>query len=291
LCTKKTAHRIKLIFGLTDLKASELHGNLSQTQRLEALDKFKNKEIDFLIATDLAARGLDIIGIQTVVNYDMPTQLEPYLHRVGRTARAGASGKAVSFITDDSRKLLKKILKTSKEKMQNRVIPIDILENNRNKIEGMEDNIKQIILEEHEDREIRIAERDAAKAQNLVEHADEIKRRPQRTWFQSETQKKLIKDKAKGTENTGNNENQPSAKVKRKRDNKEDRKPIKRKEKKRKTEKEEDSTKVVRIAAKSAKSKLKAKKLHSEEFSRDTKHHKQIITSGKTSKFDSEKKI
>jgi len=186
---KKTAHRIKLIFGLTDLKASELHGNLSQTQRLEALDKFKNKEIDFLIATDLAARGLDIIGIQTVVNYDMPTQLEPYLHRVGRTARAGASGKAVSFITDDSRKLLKKILKTSKEKMQNRVIPIDILENNRNKIEGMEDNIKQIILEEHEDREIRIAERDAAKAQNLVEHADEIKRRPQRTWFQSETQK------------------------------------------------------------------------------------------------------
>jgi len=125
---KKTAHRIKLIFGLADLKASELHGNLSQTQRLDALDMFKNKEIDFLIATDVAARGIDIIGIQTIINYDMPTQLDPYLHRVGRTARAGAAGKAVSFITDDTRKLLKKILKTSKEKMQNRVVPVDIIE-------------------------------------------------------------------------------------------------------------------------------------------------------------------
>jgi ATP-dependent RNA helicase DDX27 len=91
--SKKLAHQLKIVFGLVGLSAAELHGDLSQEQRLLALQNFRDGKVDFLIATDLASRGLDIRGVQTVINYDMPAQFEQYLHRVGRTARAGRNGR------------------------------------------------------------------------------------------------------------------------------------------------------------------------------------------------------
>jgi ATP-dependent RNA helicase DDX27 len=91
--SKAAAHQMKIMFGLVGLNAGELHGNLTQEQRLESLERFRDLEIDYLLATDLAARGLDIKGIDTVINYNMPTQFAQYLHRVGRTARAGRNGR------------------------------------------------------------------------------------------------------------------------------------------------------------------------------------------------------
>lgn len=91
--SKKLAHQLRIVFGLVGLSAGELHGDLSQEQRLQSLQSFKDGRTDFLIATDLASRGLDIRGVETVINYDMPTQFEQYLHRVGRTARAGRNGR------------------------------------------------------------------------------------------------------------------------------------------------------------------------------------------------------
>jgi ATP-dependent RNA helicase DDX27 len=88
--TKQKAHRMKILFGLCGLPpAGELHGNMSQAARLESLEKFRRREVAFLLATDVAARGLDIMGVQVVVNFDCPRTLETYLHRIGRTARAG----------------------------------------------------------------------------------------------------------------------------------------------------------------------------------------------------------
>ncbi|HVO28995.1 MAG TPA: DEAD/DEAH box helicase [Candidatus Paceibacterota bacterium] len=83
--------------------AAELHSNKSLNQRREALDGFRNGKYRVLVATDIAARGIDVKGIELVLNYDLPTNAEDYVHRIGRTARAGAAGHAISFATPDQR--------------------------------------------------------------------------------------------------------------------------------------------------------------------------------------------
>ena len=96
--TKVKAHRLMIICGLCGIKCAELHGNLTQTQRLEALEKFRSGGVEVLLATDLAARGLDINRVETVINFEMPTQVETYIHRIGRTARAGRGGRSCTLI-------------------------------------------------------------------------------------------------------------------------------------------------------------------------------------------------
>ena len=78
---------------MLDIKAAELHGGLTQTQRLEKLNQFKDNELNVMVATDLAARGLDIANVKTVINFSMPMTFKHYIHRVGRTARAECSGR------------------------------------------------------------------------------------------------------------------------------------------------------------------------------------------------------
>ncbi|KAF2097697.1 ATP-dependent rRNA helicase RRP3 [Rhizodiscina lignyota] len=93
------AQRIALLLRTLGLSAIPLHGQLSQSARLGALSKFRTKGRDVLVATDVAARGLDIPSVDAVINYDLPPDSKTYVHRVGRTARAGKSGKAVSLVS------------------------------------------------------------------------------------------------------------------------------------------------------------------------------------------------
>jgi len=79
--------------------AAPLHGDMSQSQRTDMLGHFKDGGFDVLVTTDLAARGIDIPGLEVVVNYDLPRSPDDYVHRIGRTGRAGASGVAVSFVS------------------------------------------------------------------------------------------------------------------------------------------------------------------------------------------------
>lgn len=91
--TKAEAHRLMIVAGLCGIKCAELHGNLTQVQRLQALEQFREGSVDVLFATDLAARGLDISSVKAVINFEMPSQVETYVHRIGRTARAGRGGE------------------------------------------------------------------------------------------------------------------------------------------------------------------------------------------------------
>ncbi|NOY40757.1 MAG: DEAD/DEAH box helicase [Planctomycetes bacterium] len=99
------------------IRAAAIHGNKSQSARKRALDQFKSKSPPVLVATDVAARGLDINGVDHVVNYDLPETPETYVHRIGRTGRAGAAGNAVSFCTSDEVYQLRGIEKLTRRKI------------------------------------------------------------------------------------------------------------------------------------------------------------------------------
>jgi len=197
-CAQKiTAHRLKIIFGLLDLKAAELHGNLSQAQRLESLDKFREEEVDFLIATDIAARGLDVEGIETIVNFNLPPNYATYIHRVGRTARAGKKGVSVSLVSEKERKLLREIVNHSAVGCKNRIIPAKYIDEFRIKIEKLEPDIIEIKEVEKQERLLRMSEMEATKMENMIKYEEEISNRPARIWFMSENQKQSLKEESK----------------------------------------------------------------------------------------------
>jgi ATP-dependent RNA helicase RhlE len=99
--TKHRANRVAEFLVKNGIRADRIHGNRSQAQRTQALAGFKSGEIQVLVATDIAARGIDIDQLGHVVNFDVPTMSEDYIHRVGRTARAEATGDAITFVSPD----------------------------------------------------------------------------------------------------------------------------------------------------------------------------------------------
>ncbi|HYW78308.1 MAG TPA: C-terminal helicase domain-containing protein, partial [Thermoguttaceae bacterium] len=107
--TKHGANRLAEYLSKRDIPAMAIHGNKSQTARTKALESFKNGTIRVLAATDIAARGIDIDGIRHVINFELPDVPEAYVHRIGRTARAGAEGTAVSFCGRDAQPYLRSI--------------------------------------------------------------------------------------------------------------------------------------------------------------------------------------
>jgi len=109
--TKHGANKISQKLERAHLTSAAIHGNKSQNARTRALASFKQGEIRVLVATDIAARGLDIDGLPHVVNFDLPNVAEDYVHRIGRTGRAGASGEAVSLVGADEMPLLRAIEK------------------------------------------------------------------------------------------------------------------------------------------------------------------------------------
>jgi len=115
--TKHGADKIVKFLQKGKIRAAAIHGNKSQSARQRALEQFKSKSPPVLVATDIAARGLDINDVSHVINYDFPEVPETYVHRIGRTARAGASGSAVSFCTSDDVYTLRGIEKLTRRKI------------------------------------------------------------------------------------------------------------------------------------------------------------------------------
>ncbi|TKC89701.1 DEAD/DEAH box helicase [Trinickia terrae] len=121
--TKHGANRLAEQLTKDGISALAIHGNKSQSARTRALAEFKNNTLQVLVATDIAARGIDIDQLPHVVNYDLPNVPEDYVHRIGRTGRAGASGEAVSLVCVDELQLLKDIEKLIKRSVPQEVIP------------------------------------------------------------------------------------------------------------------------------------------------------------------------
>jgi ATP-dependent RNA helicase RhlE len=107
--TKVRAERVMAAMERVGIKAITMHGGKDQHDRLEIMEKFRTGEIKLLIATDVSARGIDIAGVNYVINYDLPDEAENYVHRVGRTGRGTAKGHAVSFCSDEEKPILKEI--------------------------------------------------------------------------------------------------------------------------------------------------------------------------------------
>jgi superfamily II DNA/RNA helicase len=115
--TKLTASRLARQLVRDGVAADAIHGDKSQLERLQALDAFKQGRVAALIATDVAARGLDIESLPMVINYEIPHAAEDYVHRIGRTGRAGASGTAISLVSPEEEKYLADIEKLIKKEI------------------------------------------------------------------------------------------------------------------------------------------------------------------------------
>jgi ATP-dependent RNA helicase DDX27 len=178
-------------------KVCELHGDLTQQQRFEAFENFKDQKYDIMIATDLAARGLDIKGLQYVINFELPHALTRYIHRVGRTARAGNSGVCTTILDDYEFQKFKKEIRKVKDKIYSRKVNTNKLEALKERIDSFENDILKIIDQERIEREIRLAEMEVKKAQNMIDYRQEIYSRPNREWFISKGMKQKIREESK----------------------------------------------------------------------------------------------
>ncbi|KAF1786242.1 P-loop containing nucleoside triphosphate hydrolase [Phytophthora cactorum] len=194
--TKSHAHRMMIIFGLAGIKAAELHGNLQQRDRLEALQKFRDGTVDILLCTDIAARGIDVRGVHAVINYEMPKDITTYVHRVGRTARAGRNGRAVTLTSESRRLVMKQVSRHCQGFVKSRAVPDPVIAQWKARIESMQEDVKLVMHEETLEKRMREAEKEATRATNLLKHRDEINARPARTWFMSEKEKKNVNERA-----------------------------------------------------------------------------------------------
>jgi ATP-dependent RNA helicase RhlE len=120
--TKHGADRVVKLLAGNGIAANAIHGNKSQPQRERALAAFKSGQAKILVATDIAARGIDVSGVSHVINFELPNVSEQYVHRIGRTARAGAAGVAIAYCAEDERAYLKGIEKLTRQRIE--VVPL-----------------------------------------------------------------------------------------------------------------------------------------------------------------------
>jgi ATP-dependent RNA helicase RhlE len=121
--TKHRARRVAEQLNRAGYKAAALQGNMSQNRRQEAMDGFRSGQYKLMVATDIAARGIDVTQISHVINYDMPDTADAYTHRIGRTGRAAKTGDAFTFVTSEDTDMIRAIERVLGEKLEQRTLP------------------------------------------------------------------------------------------------------------------------------------------------------------------------
>lgn len=160
------------------------------------MEAFRDGNVPFLLATDVASRGLDIKGVETVINYEAPQSHEIYLHRVGRTARMGRTGRACTIAAEPDRKVVKAAVKSGRSqgaKIVSRVVDPAAADEWAAKVEDMASEVDEVFKEEKEEKQMAQAEMQVTRGENLINHEKEIMSRPKRTWFESEKDKQESK--------------------------------------------------------------------------------------------------
>lgn len=255
--TKVLAHHIHILLTTFGVDSGELHGDLKQTDRVLTLKNFKDGKIDALVATDVAARGLDIAGVQTVINYTVPAIYSRYVHRVGRTARAGRCGRSVSIVGDKEFKMLKDIRKLSKTPLYERVLDKKILSKVHAKLIKMKPVIQKVLQEEEVDKQLR-------KVENTIDAIEKRLENPERerVWMDSKDGKPMSKNKKRRLKQ------KEMLLKKRKGEEDEPSRPLSKKQKKQ--QKKQELEKLV--GGKAGKGKMKMKSLRCRDQDEDGKY-------------------
>lgn len=323
--TKEKTHRFYIICGLCGINAFELHGNLTQAQRLEALEEFRKDSSNnsekggkVLLCTDLAARGLDIQNVQAVLNFDFPKNVDTYVHRIGRTARAGQSGRACTLIGEGRRHLMKEVIQDAHEKNQtsfgkkraiirSRTVPQAVVSHFYAKITSLEPHIESVLQAEQIAKLDRLVEMETVRAKNMIIHREEIQSRPAREWFKGKSLKKAeaeaLKEKEKVINQEGTGSHRMTRKKRRAREAKEE---LKRFQQEMREEQEANgnsgpdpySEGALKASARSAKKEFQEQErerfnrsLHEEDLERDQRNKKRkarALDVGDSSLFDQE---
>jgi ATP-dependent RNA helicase DDX27 len=176
LPTKQLAHEMSLLFNYAGIPAGELHADLPQTGRQQSVEQFIQNKVNVLLASDLAARGLDIPDIEFVINYNIPTQIERYVHRVGRTARAGRTGVAISLVGEAHEKQIKrKMVKNSKGKVVPKlIVPAELLAKARAVVDQFHEKVEHDVKAEEEAKIKRAQENEVRRMKVLLDVEEEI---------------------------------------------------------------------------------------------------------------------
>ena len=198
--TKQDCHKCVLYFKEFNINSCvELHGNKTQTERIKSLDDFIKGNVDFLLSTDIAGRGIDIEKVKCVINFQFPFLGERYIHRVGRTARKGYLGEAITICDDKERLLIKKIFKKEKVNINLKPIKIkneDVKEYYKEIIKAKK-NIEEKLVNERTEKQFELAEKDIEKTMNIKLHQNEIQNRPKKIWYESTKDKRKKAKKLK----------------------------------------------------------------------------------------------
>ncbi|CDU21013.1 ATP-dependent RNA helicase DRS1, putative [Plasmodium yoelii] len=195
--TRKETHLMYILLKLLNFKCEELHGLLTQKKRVESILKFKNQQVDFLLCTELASRGIDIDHIKYVINYSLPANVVKYVHRIGRTARIGKEGTSCTFFLPKEKENVKKIIKGVKKnnssKIYKRVISEEKILHWDSIVKKNKKKMKEILENENVEKEIEKSNISINKIKNLITFKDEIYNRPKKTWFISSKEKSKLR--------------------------------------------------------------------------------------------------
>lgn len=191
-CTR--LHALLTIYGFS---AAECHGNMSQAERLQSVEDFQAGKVSFLIATDVVARGLDIPNVHCIINFSFPTEPKRYIHRIGRTARAGQHGVAITMCNEEERKDLKKLSRKLNQNVSTFSIQPKFVTHHFSLIkEKLDRVVRDVQNQVQSEKEMKETMRDLKKSENMIKYKSEIESRPQKQWFMGQGKKQSVKEES-----------------------------------------------------------------------------------------------